>query len=61
MLAGVGDDDIRREVLSTEDMFFNSFCEIFIIIESKEIQPKIYGLYQQSLVFRKNGCSNVWD
>ena len=37
MLAGVGDDDIRREVLSTEDILSRSSNEIISCIESKEM------------------------
>ena len=37
MLAGVGDEDIRREVLSTEDILSRSSFEIISIIESKEM------------------------
>ena len=37
MLAGVGDEDIRREFLSTEDMLSRSLFEIISIIESKEM------------------------
>ena len=37
MLAGVGDEDIRREVLSTEDILSRSSFEIIYFIESKEI------------------------
>ena len=37
MLAGVGDDDIRREVLSTEDILSRSSFDIISFIESKEM------------------------
>ena len=37
MLAGVGDDDIRREVLCTEDILSRSSFEIVSLIESKEM------------------------
>ena len=37
MLAGVRDDDIRREVLSTEDILSRSSFDIISFIESKEM------------------------
>jgi len=37
MLAGVGDDDIRREVLSTQDILSRSSFGIISFIESKEM------------------------
>ena len=37
MLAGMGDDDIRREVLSTEDILSRSLFDIISFIESKEM------------------------
>ena len=37
MLACVGDDDIRREVLSTEDILSRSSFDIISFIESKEM------------------------
>ena len=37
MLAGVGDEDIRREVLSTEEILSRSSFEIISFIESKEM------------------------
>ena len=37
MLAGVGDEDIRREVQGTEDIFFRLSFEIIFFIESKEM------------------------
>ena len=37
MLSGVGDDDIRREVLSTENILSRSSFDIISFIESKEM------------------------
>ena len=37
MIAGVGDEDIRREVLSTEVILSRSSFEIISFIESKEM------------------------
>ena len=37
MLAGVADDDIRREVLSTVDILSMSSFDIIYFIESKEM------------------------
>ena len=37
MLAGVSDEDVRREVLSFEDILSRSSFEIISFIESKEI------------------------
>ena len=54
MLAGVGDDDIRREVLSTEDILSRSSFDIISFIESKEMgrhATDIRGLYLQFLPF----------
>ena len=36
VLAGVGDEDIRREVLDTEDVLSRSLFEIVSFIKSKE-------------------------
>ena len=37
MLAGVGDDDIRRKLLSTEDTLSRASYEIIVLIKSKEM------------------------
>ena len=37
MLAGVGDDDIRRQVISTENVLTRSSFDIISFIESKEM------------------------
>ena len=37
MLAGVGDNDTRREVLCTEDILSRSLFDIISFIESKEM------------------------
>ena len=37
MLAGISDIDIRRETLSTEDIFLWSVNEVIFFVESKEI------------------------
>ena len=37
MLAGVADDDIRRKVLSAEDMLSRSSFDIISFIERKEV------------------------
>ena len=37
MLAGKGDDDIKREVLSTEDILSRSLFDIISFFKSKEV------------------------
>ena len=37
MLAGMGDGDVRREVLSTDDIFSKSSYEIFYLFENEEM------------------------
>ena len=37
MLAGIGDDDIRRQVLSTKDILSRSSFNIIYFVESKEM------------------------
>ena len=52
MLAGVGDEDIKREVLSTEEILFKSSFEIIFFIGSKEIDRQATENFQiVSLVF----------
>ena len=54
MLADVGDNDIRREVLSTENMLSRSSYEIISLIERKEMcchTTENLQMYQHSLLF----------
>ena len=65
MLAGVGDDDIRREVLSTEDILSRSSYDIIFLIESKEVGHHVTKNLRfvciTSLLFStsEKGCSNA--
>ena len=66
MLAGVGDDDIRREILSTEDILSRSSFDIISFIESKEIDRHVTENSRtvsavSSFQLQKKQCFNVGD